>query len=72
MMTFVKGELKFFLNGKSLGVAAKNIPEKVYGIVDLYGKCAQVTLTPQSDPESKFIIIKVSILKILTSKYLYT
>ncbi|KAF5281234.1 hypothetical protein FQA39_LY05120 [Lamprigera yunnana] len=35
----------FFINGESQGVAAENLPEIVYAIVDLYGKCVQVTIT---------------------------
>lgn len=48
-----QGELKFFVNGESQGVAAENIPEKVYAIVNLYGRCAQVTVVPQNDLERK-------------------
>jgi neuralized-like protein 4 len=36
------GDLVFFVNGVSQGVAASGLPEKVWAIVDLYGKCAQV------------------------------
>jgi len=30
-----------FINGVSLGVAATDIPEEIYVIVNLYGKCSQ-------------------------------
>ena len=39
------GDLVFFVNGVSQSVAASELPEKVWAVVDLYGKCAQVTLT---------------------------
>lgn len=39
------GDLVFFVNGVSQSVAASDLPEKVWAVVDLYGKCAQVTLT---------------------------
>ena len=36
------GELVFYVNGVSQSVAATGLPDKVWAIVDLYGKCAQV------------------------------
>lgn len=56
----LQGELKFFINGKTQGVAAKNIPEKVYAIVDLYGRCAQVSIIPPTGAESMFVLISLS------------
>jgi neuralized-like protein 4 len=38
-----KGELIFFINGESQGIAARDIPRNVYALVNLYGKCGQVT-----------------------------
>ncbi|XP_015908035.1 neuralized-like protein 4 [Parasteatoda tepidariorum] len=38
------GELHFFVNGIDHGVAAKNVPGFIYAVVDMYGKCAQVTI----------------------------
>lgn len=44
VMRTSKGELIFFVNGESQGVAA-NVPKTtLYGLVNLYGKCGQVTL----------------------------
>ena len=37
-----QGELVFYVNGVSQSVAATGLPEKIWAIVDLYGKCAQV------------------------------
>ena len=39
------GDLVFFVNGVSQSVAASELPDKVWAVIDLYGKCAQVTLT---------------------------
>lgn len=44
VMRTSKGELIFFINGESQGVAARDIPKNVYGLVNLYGKCGQVTV----------------------------
>ncbi|CAG0893717.1 unnamed protein product [Cyprideis torosa] len=41
------GDLHFFVNGKDLGVAARNVPPGVYGVVDLYGKTAGVSIVPR-------------------------
>ncbi|CAN7987074.1 unnamed protein product [Ixodes hexagonus] len=38
------GELQFFVNGRSQGVAASRVPPHVYVVVDLYGKCAQISI----------------------------
>ena len=45
------GTLHFFINCTDLGVAAQDIPLNVYGVVDLFGQCGQVTIVttlPQS------------------------
>lgn len=38
----------FYVNGESQGVAATNIPSRVFAVVDLYGKCAQVSIVDSS------------------------
>lgn len=38
------GTLNFFVNGIDQGQAASNVPENVYGVVDLYGQAAQATI----------------------------
>lgn len=43
VMRTVRGELIFFINGESQGIAAREIPRNVYALVNLYGKCGQVT-----------------------------
>ena len=39
-----KRELRFFVNGVDQGTAANDITSKVYAVVDMYGKCAQVSI----------------------------
>ena len=38
------GAVHFFVNGTDLGCAAQGVPANVYGVVDLFGQCAQVTV----------------------------
>lgn len=40
-----QGELVFYINGEPQGVAAANIPTPVWVVVNLYGKCTQVSIT---------------------------
>jgi len=44
VMVKSNGCLHFYVNGVDQGEAAKNIPLGVYGVVDLYGQAAQVTI----------------------------
>ncbi|KYN07792.1 Neuralized-like protein 4 [Cyphomyrmex costatus] len=41
--------LHFYVNGADQGVAAMNVPEKVYGVIDLYGQAAQATIVDNMD-----------------------
>ncbi|KAL4221121.1 Neuralized-like protein 4 [Mactra antiquata] len=43
------GTVHFFVNGIDQGSAASNVPENVYGVIDLYGQAAQATIVDQSD-----------------------
>ena len=38
------GILHFLINGQDQGVAAHSIPSKAHAVVDIYGKCMQVTI----------------------------
>ncbi|TRZ06417.1 hypothetical protein HGM15179_020690, partial [Zosterops borbonicus] len=38
------GELRLWVNGRDWGVAASGLPARVWAVVDLYGKCTQVTV----------------------------
>ena len=43
------GELWVHVNGEDLGIAARNVPGKVYAVVDVYAKCKQVSLVYSSE-----------------------
>jgi hypothetical protein len=43
------GMLHFFVNGIDQGAAASNIPDRVYGVIDLYGQAAQATIVDTLD-----------------------
>lgn len=43
------GSLHFFVNSSDLGCAAQGVPANVYGVVDLFGQCAQVTIISGSE-----------------------
>ena len=51
VMRTASGELHFYVNGIDQGVAATGLPSKLYAVIDMYGKCAQVSLIeePSSD-----------------------
>ena len=38
------GSLHFYVNGMDQGLAASGLPGGLYAVVDLYGKCAQVSI----------------------------
>uniref|UniRef100_A0A8C0QXJ2 Neuralized-like protein 4 n=1 Tax=Canis lupus dingo TaxID=286419 RepID=A0A8C0QXJ2_CANLU len=42
----VAGELRLWVNGRDCGVAATGLPARVWAVVDLYGKCTQITVLP--------------------------
>lgn len=45
----------FFVNGTSQGLAAESIPQDVYVICNLYGKCAQVSLVDVEPSEQSMM-----------------
>ncbi|KAH9628013.1 hypothetical protein HF086_017988 [Spodoptera exigua] len=38
------GELTFYLNGRCLGIAARDLPSRLFAVIDLYGQCVQVSI----------------------------
>nr|XP_012135898.1 PREDICTED: uncharacterized protein LOC100874771 isoform X5 [Megachile rotundata] len=40
-----EGNLKFYINGEDMGIAASNIPEMVYGVIELFGSTVAVNIT---------------------------
>ncbi|XP_071988377.1 neuralized-like protein 4, partial [Engystomops pustulosus] len=45
------GELHLWVNGRDCGAAAPGIPPEVWAVVDLYGKCTQITVLSCQPPE---------------------
>ena len=43
------GSLHFFVNSTDLGCAAQGVPPNVYGVVDLFGQCSQVTIISEAE-----------------------
>lgn len=35
----------FYVNSRCLGVAAKDLPPKLFAVIDLYGQCVQASIT---------------------------
>lgn len=46
VMRTSQSDLIFFINGESQGIAANNIPKPVHALINLYGKCVQVSTFP--------------------------
>ena len=46
------GTLHFFVNSEDQGPAATNVPDCVYGVIDLYGQAAQASIIDLSDYRS--------------------
>ena len=49
------GDLVFFVNGVSQSIAASGLPERVFAVVDLYGKCASVALMDNTCQEARIV-----------------
>lgn len=48
VMRRANGILHFYVNGEDQGAASAHIPANVYGVVDLYGQAAQVSIVDHS------------------------
>ncbi|KAJ7313244.1 hypothetical protein JRQ81_004526 [Phrynocephalus forsythii] len=46
-------ELHLWVNGQDCGTAATGIPPRVWAVVDLYGKCTQITVVPSHLEETE-------------------
>ncbi|EDO39598.1 predicted protein [Nematostella vectensis] len=53
------GCLHFYVNGKDLGVAASEIPGNLYGVVDLYGKCVEVSVYSHFKPREELLEVRI-------------
>lgn len=45
-----RGELHLWVNGQDCGAAVSGLPPKLWAVVDLYGKCTQVTVVSCEPP----------------------
>ncbi|XP_077963285.1 neuralized-like protein 4 isoform X1 [Gasterosteus aculeatus] len=45
-----RGELHLWVNGQDCGAAASGLPPRLWAVVDLYGKCTQVTVVGCEPP----------------------
>lgn len=43
------GNLIFYVNSVEQGLAASNVPERIFGVVDLYGQAAQASIVQHSE-----------------------
>lgn len=50
VMRTADGTLNLYVNGVDQGPAATGIPSCIWGVVDMYGKCAQVTVVENTVP----------------------
>ena len=50
------GSLYFFVNGVEQGLAASNVPENVFGVVDLYGQAAQASILQHNEHYSSEVL----------------
>lgn len=51
-----RGELHLWVNGQDCGPAASGLPTRLWAVVDLYGKCTQITVVscePPPDSENE-------------------
>lgn len=55
VMRTQEGSLMVYINGRQVGVAATDLPPRLYGIVDLYGQCAEVKITSASSNSSSIV-----------------
>ena len=53
MMVDDEGCLHLYVNDIDQGIAAKDIPQNCYALIDLYGQCEQVTIVTR-DTEVRF------------------
>lgn len=48
-----RGELHLWVNGQDCGAAASGLPPRLWAVVDLYGKCTQVTVVSCEPPPAE-------------------
>ncbi|KAG8230351.1 hypothetical protein J437_LFUL000622, partial [Ladona fulva] len=58
MMRKTNGNLHYFINGMDQGIAAQKVPQKVWGVVDLYGMTVKVTIVDRDEREEQNLITR--------------
>ena len=43
------GSLHFYVNGVDQGLAATNVPDRIFGVIDLYGQASQASIVQSHD-----------------------
>lgn len=54
------GDLHYYINGLDQGVAVSNLPSKVWGVVDMYGRTVKVTIVDRDVNEEKNLVTRLS------------
>lgn len=54
------GDLHYYINGLDQGVAVSNLPNKVWGVVDMYGRTVKVTIVDRDINEEKNLLTRLS------------
>lgn len=54
------GDLHYYINGLDQGVAVSNLPSKVWGVVDMYGRTVKVTIVDRDVNEEKNLLTRLS------------
>jgi len=72
MMRAADGSLHYYLDGIDQGVACSDIPTGVYAVIDLYGQCAQVTITGGSSIEQSVCELGISASRTLEQSVIST
>ena len=68
------GTLHLYVNGVDQGPAATGIPSRVWAVVDMYGKCAQVTVVEdgilqQGERQCRSSPLSASVLHCVSKKF---
>jgi len=61
------GTLHFFVNGVDQGLAARDLPPSVYGVIDLYGQAAQATIIDRAGDMHLCLTSDITGIYLLTS-----
>lgn len=70
---FLTETLHFYMNGIDQGVAAMNIPDRIFGVVDLYGMATNVSIVQHDAVTDRSVCflytVHTKIIELITSKF---